>query len=79
MPSWHGAEYVIELLNVYKPPRFLRSAMELRLCEQCENLKSAGDRSFSILAPKLFNLLLNDLRETSLLTTFKFKLKTFLS
>ena len=70
-------EYVTELFDIYRPPRVLRSATELRLCERRVNLKSAegrsaggrsagdrsaGGRSFSIVAPKLFNSLPNDLR-----------------
>ena len=76
----HGPapEYVAELLDIYKPPRVLCSAMELRLCERCENLESAEGRSFFIVAPKLLNSPPNDLRGTTLLTTFKSKLKTFL-
>ena len=76
----HGMapEYVTELLDIYRPPCVLRSAMELRLCDRRANLKSAGCRSFFIMAPKLFNSLLNDLRETTLLTTFKSKLNIFL-
>ena len=76
----HGMalEYVTELLDIYRLPRVLRSAMKLRLCERRANLKSDEGKSFSIVAPKLFNLLPNDLRETTSLTTFKSKLKTFL-
>ena len=37
-------EYVIELLDIYKAPRELLSAMELRLCERRENLRSAEGR-----------------------------------
>ena len=76
----HGMtpEYVTELLDIYKPSRDLRATMELRLCERRANLTSAGGRSFSIAAPKLFNSQPNDFRETTSLTTFKTKLKTFL-
>ena len=68
----------IRYLNIYKPPRDLRSAVELRLSERRADLKSAGGRSFSMVAPKLFNSLLNDLRETTSLRTFKSKLNKFL-
>ena len=71
-------EYVTELLDIYRPPRVLRSAMELRLCERRENLKLAGGRLFSIVASKLFNSLPNELIEAKSLTTCKSKLKTFL-
>ena len=76
----HGMapKYVTELLDIYNPPRDLRFAMELILCERRSILKSAGDNSFSIVAPKLFNSIPNDLREITSLTTFKSKLKTFL-
>ena len=46
-------------------------------CEQRANLKSAGCRSFSNMAPKLLNSLPNDLKETTSLTTFKSKLNKF--
>ena len=69
-------EYVTELLDRSLP--VLCSAMELRLCERRANLKSVGGRSFSIMNPKLFNSLPNDLRETLSLTTFKSKLKMIL-
>ena len=73
-------EYVTEQLDIYRPPCILRSAIELRLREQRENLKSDGGRSFSIVTSKLFNSLPNDLRETTTLTkTFKSKLKTQIS
>ena len=38
----HGMapEYMTDLLDIYRPPRVLRSAIELRLCERRENFKS---------------------------------------
>ena len=76
----HGMapEYVPEILDIYRPRRVLRSTMALRLCKRRENLKSAGGRSFFIMAQQLFNSLPNNLIKTTSLTTFKSKLKTFL-
>ena len=71
-------ERVSKLLDIYKPACDLRFAMEFRLYDRQGNLKSAGGRSFLIVAPKLFNSLPNDLREMASLTKFKSKLNTFL-
>ena len=61
-----------------KPSNGLRSDHTNLLIVPRSNLKSYGDRSFSIAGPKLWNLLPKSLRMCTSLESFKSKLKTFL-
>ena len=70
--------YLASQLNSYVPMRQLRSGdMEL-LVEKRARLKTYGERSFSIAAPKLWNKLPLDVRQSGSVDLFKSKLKTFL-
>jgi hypothetical protein len=76
----HGKapEYLASRLHKYVPSRTLRSADQYLLVERRANLKSYGERSFSVACPKLWNKLPLELRKCDGLETFKSKLKTFL-
>ena len=49
--------YLSDVLNDYTPVRDLRSSSQNLLLVPMSNLKSYGDRAFSICAPKLWNFL----------------------
>ena len=68
--------YISDLLNPYKKDRPLRSATQAYLDIPKTNLKSAGDRSFCAVAPRLWNKLPETLRKITSLDTFKKELKT---
>ena len=53
--------YISELLTVYTPSRTLRSAHKHYLVEKRSHMKKACDRAFSVVAPRLWNKLPNDL------------------
>ena len=76
----HGKapKYLSDLLETYQPARSLRSSTQCLLKEKPSRLKSYGDRAFSVAAPRLWNNLPVDLRESNSLETFKRKLKTHL-
>ncbi len=65
-------QYLSELLLHYSPSRPLRSQNSGHL------ITTAGGRSFSYLAPKLWNNLPNTVRESDTLYQFKSRLKTHL-
>ena len=65
------------MLTIYNPSRSLRSSSEkLLVVPPPFNLKSAGERSFSFLAPVLWNSLPLSLRNAEDLGSFKRSLKT---
>ncbi len=66
------------LLSHYIPPRPLRSQNSGRLIIPRISKSTAGGRSFSCLAPKLWNNLPNTVREADTLCQFKSRLKTHL-
>ncbi len=70
--------YLKELLEVYHPPRALRSASSLNLKIPTTRLKSYGDRAFSKVAPVLWNPLPNHIKTASTVDSFKSQLKHFL-
>ncbi len=70
--------YLSDLLSLYIPPRHLRTSGCELLCEPRFRLSSMGGRSFSVIAPKLWNSLPLALRTTTTLHEFKSKLKTHL-
>ncbi len=71
-------QYLSELLSHYSPSRLLRSQNSGRLIIPRISKSSAGGRSFSYLAPKLWNNLPNAVREADTLYQFKSRLKTHL-
>ena len=70
--------YISDLLVPYRPTRTLRSAGKGLLTIPESRLASKGDRSFSVLAPKLWNELPEELRLADSVTHFKSLLKTHL-
>ena len=71
-------EYLASLLGPYKPQRQLRSCDQDLLAEKRARLKTYGMRAFSVAAPKLWNKLPLDVRNSGSVGTFKSKLKTHL-
>ncbi len=71
-------QYLSELLSHYSPPRPLRSQNSGHLIIPRISKSTAGGRSFSYLAPKLWNNLPNTVREADTLCQFKSRLKTHL-
>ena len=70
--------YISELIESHAPGRFgLRSASTPKLLER-RSRRSWGDRSLMVAAPRLWNNLPYELRQSSTLHTFKTKLKTHL-
>ncbi len=78
--SLHGLAptYLSDLLSPYTPSRLLRSSGGELLCVPRSRLSSMGGRSFSVMAPKVWNSLPLCLRSITTLHEFKSKLKTYL-
>ena len=70
--------YINSLLKNYKPSRNLRSVDQGLLAVPKSNQRTYGDRAFSVAAPKLWNPLPLDIRNSGSIALFKCKLKTFL-
>jgi len=70
--------YISELLDSYSPQRSLRSSSKLLLIVPKTCLKTKGDRSFSLYAPKLWNTLPLSIRASTTLNIFKTLIKTYL-
>ena len=70
--------YLTDLLTAYKPSRSLRSSTKHLLVQPCCNLKTYGERAFSVAAPRLWNALPLNIRNCKTITTFKSALKTHL-
>ena len=77
----HGEapQYVIDMLK-HRAPTVTRSTsvMGPSLVVPLTKMVNYGDRSFSAIAPRLWNDLPLDIRETKSTATFKTKLKTHL-
>ena len=72
-------DYLVDLIHVYESARYLRSSSDKwRLVIKRYNLKTYGFRSFSVIAPILWNDLPVDIRSIDDVNKFKSKLKTFL-
>lgn len=71
-----GPLYIQELISQYAPSRNLRSANTNLLNIPKSNLKTIGERAFSIQAPLLWNALPCELRSTDNYYHFKKLLKT---
>ena len=72
------APYFSDLVKFYVPERDLRSSSQKLLAVPFSNMKSYGDRAFSICTPKLWNDLPLHLRNCVSFNVFKSNLKTFL-
>ena len=74
-----GPAYLRDLLIFYRPTRALRSASDsLLLVVPKSRLKTYGDRSFSVMAPALWNELPFNIRSCQTVRAFKSSLKTLL-
>ena len=71
-------KYLHELLSFYKPGRCLRSSYDVTKLNAKVSCRTDGDRSFSVLAPKLWNSLLLSLWIIEDNVTFRKQLKTYL-
>ena len=72
-------DYLVDLIHVYKPARYLRSASDKwRLVIKPYNLQTYGLRAFSVIALILWNNLPIGIRSIDDVNKFKSKLKTFL-
>lgn len=69
--------YVSNLLHLYTPNRLLRSSSKFLLQVPTSNLKTYGDRAFSVCAPKLWNCLPYHVRCSPSVSAFKSSLKTY--
>ena len=70
--------YIRDLLQPYMPTRSLRSSSKKLFTTATYKNITYGGRAFSNAAPKLWNSLPLDIRESTSLETFKRKLKTHL-
>ena len=71
--------YLSELLHLYSPSRSLRSSSDTRMLKlQRLKSKTHGFRTFSHFGPHIWNSLLQDIRHSATLSSFRSKLKTFL-
>ena len=75
--EWSLPPYLYSSLCTYEPSRSLRSSNEKLLKIPKRNLKSFGQRSFSFMAPSLWNSLPATLKNVPTLSQFKSQLKTF--
>jgi hypothetical protein len=71
-------QYICDMLKPYPTPRPLRSSEENFLAIPQSRTKTYGDRAFSVVAPKLWNGLPDELRNINELGHFKSQLKTHL-
>ena len=71
-------QYLADLVTIYEPGRYLRSSNTLSLTERKARTKTYGERTFSYMAPRLWNALPSSLRQCQSITNFKTKLKTHL-
>ena len=69
--------YLASLIIPYVPSRTLRSSSQGQLVEKKARCKRTGDRAFSVCAPKLWNALPQNIRESANVKCFKTALKTF--
>jgi len=70
--------YICDLLNYYKPDRNLRSVGQGILTIPRSNQRNYGGRAFRVAAPKLWNTLPLDIRNSGSIALFKSRAKTFL-
>ena len=70
-------QYLRDLLVVQTNTRTLRSSSDIVLKVPRTKLKTAGDRAFSLAAPKIWNDLPSHVKKAASLAVFKKELKTF--
>ena len=73
---FHNVHHIMLCYRSYS--RSLRSASQKLLVVHRTNMKTYGDRAFSIAGPKLWNQLPLSIRELSSIDSFKKSLKTYL-
>lgn len=78
LKSATAPSYLSQLLQMQNHNRTLRSSQDRSLLTVPKSKKSNGDRSFSVFAPKCWNLIPRAIRESETLHMFKRNLKTFL-
>ena len=71
-------QYLTNLLEHRKSARSLRSNFQDLLIQPTCKTKTYGDRAFSVCAPKIWNTVPLEIRQSSTVVLFKKKLKTFL-
>ena len=71
-----GPRYLADLRKWHRPLRQLRSASDKLLEVPRSNLKRYGDRSFQVVAPKLWNSIPQSVRDSKTTNSFKRTLKT---
>jgi hypothetical protein len=76
----HGSapDYIAALLQEHRPCRMLRSSESRLLTQHPYRLVTAGGRAFQICAPKLWNSLPRDIRDSTSKDILKSRLKAFL-
>ena len=69
----HGqsADYLKPLIEIYQPSRILRSASRSLLCPQKAKTENYGCRTFSFVAPKLWNSLPEDIKNAKTVICLK--------
>ena len=65
--------YIRDMLDIYVPARKLRLSSKCLLKVPISNIKSYGDRAFSVAAPKLWNQLPLNIRLTLSSSVVSFK------
>ena len=70
--------YLSNLIELYNPPRSLRSSNSLLIKVNVGEFRRLGDRAFSITAPSVWNALPIDVRTSKSIDIFKRSLKTHL-
>ena len=70
--------YIIDMLELYKPKRVLRSQEKSLLCIPKARTVTYGERSFAYCAPTLWNNLPSSVKTSSSIPSFKKHLKTYL-
>ena len=75
-----GPHYLEDILKFYHQSRTLQSLRDHFCLKELDfNIKTYGQRAFSVAAPRLWNKLPFEIRACSDVNLFKSKLKTFLS
>ena len=70
-------QYLTNLLEHRKSARSFRSNFQDLLIQPTCKTKTYGDRAFSVCAPKIWNTIPLEIRQSSTVLSFKNKLKTF--
>ena len=78
-PNGQSLEYLSDMISERKHDRDLRSGNTKVLNATKTKLKTMGDRAFSVIAPKTWNLLPKYLRMNEKLMSFKARLKSHYS